>query len=42
MHGKAAQWTFERIVECEMVEEQEWIVLIAGARSKTPAPSRAS
>ena len=44
MRGEAAAGTFERVVEGKVIEEQEGVVFVAGARgdgalSKTPAPS---
>ncbi len=32
VRGEAAAGAFERIVESKMVEEQEWIVFVAGTR----------
>jgi len=31
VHGEAADGAFEWIIESEMIEEQEWVVLIARA-----------
>jgi len=37
MHGEPADRTFERIVEGEVVEEQEGVVLVAAARRNRAA-----
>ncbi len=41
MHGKAANRTLERIIEVEVVEQQEWIVFIGSVRGNGPAQHNA-
>jgi hypothetical protein len=41
MGGEAFDWTFERIVECEMVEEQKGVKFVAGVRTERTAKQHA-
>jgi hypothetical protein len=41
MHGEAADWALERIIEVEVVQEQEWIVFISLLRGNGTAQSNA-